>query len=202
MGDITQPLHDEAFAVGGNEVDVVFDGEETNLHAVWDSGMPEMLRGGYGLSDAEAWAWNLTGEIQRGIYAGEAEGWLEGLDIGDAVGSAMVWARDANALVCKVVMPGNASVLETGDLYPGYYEGAIDTVELQIAKAGYRLAAWLDAIVEDVLGGNGTETRFVMRRPTKVDLRDERSLRPEKRVEKSRARMNREAFGYGCRHKH
>jgi hypothetical protein len=37
VGDITQPLHDEAFALGGNEVDVTFDGEDTNLHSVWDS---------------------------------------------------------------------------------------------------------------------------------------------------------------------
>ncbi len=41
VGDITQPLHDEAFEVGGNDVDVTFDGENTELHAVWDTSIPE-----------------------------------------------------------------------------------------------------------------------------------------------------------------
>ena len=29
IGDITQPLHDEAYEVGGNDVDVTFDSTDT-----------------------------------------------------------------------------------------------------------------------------------------------------------------------------
>lgn len=40
IGDIHQPLHDENLDVGGNTVDVTFDGDSTNLHAVWDTSIP------------------------------------------------------------------------------------------------------------------------------------------------------------------
>lgn len=39
MGDIHQPLHDEALDVGGNSILVKFGGVVTNLHHVWDSNM-------------------------------------------------------------------------------------------------------------------------------------------------------------------
>lgn len=39
LGDVTQPLHDEAEALGGNEIDVTWSGTETNLHACWDTQM-------------------------------------------------------------------------------------------------------------------------------------------------------------------
>jgi len=34
IGDITQPLHVEAFQVGGNAITVTCNGSSTNLHAV------------------------------------------------------------------------------------------------------------------------------------------------------------------------
>ena len=34
IGDIGQPLHVEAYEVGGNEIDAVCGGKKTNLHAV------------------------------------------------------------------------------------------------------------------------------------------------------------------------
>lgn len=42
IGDIHQPLHDEALDIGGNTVDVTFAGDSTNLHAVWDTSIPGM----------------------------------------------------------------------------------------------------------------------------------------------------------------
>ena len=35
LGDITQPLHDEAEKVGGNDIPVTWKGATTNLHACW-----------------------------------------------------------------------------------------------------------------------------------------------------------------------
>ena len=202
IGDITQPLHDEAFEVGGNEVDVTFDGEDTNLHAIWDTNMPEQLRGGYDLSDAQAWAENLTQEIESGIFQNEAASWLDGLDIEDAQGSAMLWATDANKFVCSVVMPDNVTTLESGDLYPDYYNSAISTVELQIAKAGYRLAKWLDAIADKQPSAR-SERFWIMRHPrtSGLDLTGE-DLLPRKKQVKSKQRLRREAVGWGCGHKH
>lgn len=35
LGDITQPLHDEAEKVGGNGIKVTWNGKATNLHHTW-----------------------------------------------------------------------------------------------------------------------------------------------------------------------
>lgn len=201
LGDITQPLHDEAFEIGGNDVDVTFDGEDTNLHHIWDTNMPEELRGGYALSDAQEWAANLTTEIESGKFAGKADAWLEGLDLDDPKASALVWATDANAYVCSVVMPDGAQPLESGDLYPTYYDSAIGTIELQIAKGGYRLAAWLDAIPSASAGEAKRTVKPVLRRP-RNEMRDlsGREFLPVKRDALSEAKLKRAALGWGCRH--
>lgn len=34
LGDIGQPLHVEAYEVGGNDIDAICNGDKTNLHAV------------------------------------------------------------------------------------------------------------------------------------------------------------------------
>ncbi|KAG9241820.1 hypothetical protein BJ878DRAFT_427279, partial [Calycina marina] len=54
--------------------------------------------------------------------------------------TATKWATDANALVCTVVMPDGVDALQTSDLYPTYYNSVVPTVDMQIAKGGYRLA--------------------------------------------------------------
>ncbi|KAK3048873.1 hypothetical protein LTR09_009768 [Extremus antarcticus] len=203
IGDITQPLHDEAFEIGGNGVNVTFDGDDTNLHSVWDTSMPEELVGGYELEDAEAWAANLTTEIRNGTFAASSKSWLQGLDIEDPKASAMVWAQDGN----NVVMPDGIEPLEGNDLYPGYYKGAIDTVELQIAKAGYRLAAWLDALAakSDVSKRWQPREQYWKIGTQGVKLEQDFSgsdLLREPRAAKSKAKMRRQAIGWGCGHKH
>ena len=194
LGDITQPLHDEALEVGGNDIDVTFDDESTNLHHIWDTNMPEKLRGGYALSDAQAWAANLTTEIKSGIYKSQAKSWIADSDIGDAKGSALAWATDANKYVCSVVLPNGATPLETGDLDGAYYESAVGTIELQIAKGGYRLADWLDKIAATQKSKrDGMEAAV----PAE-DLSGEEFL-PAPR-ELSRAKLARRAMGWDCKH--
>ncbi|KAK8204990.1 S1/P1 nuclease [Phyllosticta capitalensis] len=156
LGDIHQPLHDEALEAGGNGIDVTYDGEATNLHHIWDSDMPEQLVGGSSLSDAQTWAENLTTEIKSGSYASSAPSWLDGMDVDDVESSAMVWATETNKFVCSTVMPDGREAVETGDLSGDYYESSIGVIEERIARAGYRLAAWLDLIAtgETTLGSS------------------------------------------------
>ncbi|TKA61091.1 hypothetical protein B0A55_11045 [Friedmanniomyces simplex] len=146
IGDITQPLHNEALELGGNDIAVTFDGTATNLHHIRDTNMPEELRGGYSMADAAACAANLTAEINSGLYEREKVSWISILGITDAKATAMNWATGANAFVRSIVLPGGEAAINGTETYPEYYDSAIGTAELQIAKAGYRLAAWLDAI--------------------------------------------------------
>ncbi|KAK4538874.1 hypothetical protein RGQ29_032287 [Quercus rubra] len=129
IGDIHQPLHDEAAEIGGNTINVTFDGEETNLH-----------------SYAQSWAANLTGSIKNGKYSTASKKWLANIDIDDAQAGAMIMASDANSHVCSTVMPDGVEGIEGDELYPEYYNKSIGVIEMMIAKAGYRLAAWLDMI--------------------------------------------------------
>jgi hypothetical protein len=113
--------------------------------------MPETYTSGaYALTDARAWATTLTTAIKTGTYKSVAASWLTGLDVSDGVTSSMVWASDANAYICSTVMPSGLAAVETVDLSGAYYTAALPVIKLQFAKAGYRLAAWLNACAEGI----------------------------------------------------
>jgi hypothetical protein len=119
---------------------------KTNLHHVWDTNMPEKLVGGYSMADAEKWAAALTTAITSGIYRSQAASWLEGIDLSDPITTALAWATEANSFVCTTVMPDGVSALENQELSGNYYESCTPVIQLQVARAGYRLARWLDLI--------------------------------------------------------
>ncbi|KAF8185927.1 nuclease s1 [Mycena galopus ATCC 62051] len=197
VGDVTQPLHDEAFELGGNDIPVHFMGFNDNLHSDWDTFMPEELIGAATLPNAQSWANMLIAEIDSGDFATQKASWVAGDTISDAITTATRWASDANALVCTVVMPqGAAALTAMPDLFPGYYDGVIGTIELQIAKGGYRLGNWLNMVFErEVLA-----KRNVGERVPESEL-DGRTFLPAPRT-LSRAKMARAALGYGCDHQH
>jgi hypothetical protein len=148
LGDIAQPLHVENIAIGGNQINVTFNGAKTNLHAIWDTAIPQKAVGNFSQANALSWATNLTSEIKHGKYKKESRTWLKGLDAKDPIASSMLWAQDANKYVCSTVLPNGPDAVFAQELSGAYYESAIPVVTKQIAKAGFRLAAWLDAIVE------------------------------------------------------
>jgi len=149
-GDIHQPLHDEAVDRGGNGIQVTFDGVATNLHHIWDTNMLEKLIGGYSLTDAQEWANTLTTQIKTGSYSSLSEAWLDGIDLSDPVTTALAWAIESNAFVCTTVMPEGVTGVENQELGGAYYEAAVPVFQLQVARAGYRLARWLDLIAAGV----------------------------------------------------
>ncbi|KAF7522438.1 hypothetical protein G7054_g12136 [Neopestalotiopsis clavispora] len=199
LGDVTQPLHDEALDVGGNTITVTFDGyDDDNLHSDWDTYIPEKLVGGSALSDASTWADELIQEIDSGSYKSVAASWIAGDDPDAAVDSAMTWATDANAFVCTVVMPDGVAALQEGDLYPTYYNSVTPTIELQIAKGGYRLANWLNLLYSTKVAKVKRDGVLVSKKD--VDLSGREFLPPPRPL--SEAKKKRTAFGYQCNHQH
>lgn len=144
LGDITQPLHDEAEAVGGNDISVTWDGTPTNLHACWDTQMVEKAAGGSNsTATLTAFSNKLIAMIDTGSYSSQKAGWISCDNVATASQCALSWAQDANALNCQYVLKAN----ETGmELDGSYYTGALPYIELQIAKGGYRLGAWINAL--------------------------------------------------------
>jgi hypothetical protein len=116
-------------------------------------------------------------------------------------------------------MPNGAAALTAeADLYPTYYDAVIPTIELQIAKGGYRLANWLNKIyATDVARREvGDEAEVVKRGSAQVLTARERHLalideseldghvflpapRPMSKVELARAAAG---YGCGCGHEH
>ncbi|KAJ9295513.1 hypothetical protein DTO271G3_5969 [Paecilomyces variotii] len=195
VGDITQPLHDEAYEVGGNEIKVTYQGYHDNLHADWDTYMPETLIGGSSLSDAKTWADQLVKEIDSGNYSSQKASWIDGDDVKDAQTTAMRWASDGNSYVCTVVMPNGAAALEKGDLYPTYYNSVIGTIELQIAKGGYRLANWLNIVYTSEIASKKRAT-ITERREESVELSPRESSTKPRQL--SKVQLARAAMGGSC----
>ncbi|KAL2269628.1 hypothetical protein VTJ83DRAFT_1812 [Remersonia thermophila] len=169
VGDIHQPLHTENVARGGNGIPVVFDGRNVNLHHVWDTSIAEKWVGGIRrrpYEGARRWADELAREIRGGRYAAAAGEWLRSTNISDPHSTAMAWASESNAIVCSHVFTSDPEHMHGQELGGEYYEKAAPVVELQVARAGYRLAAWLDMIVEDILGGEEEAKRSDGRPPT------------------------------------
>ncbi|RFU24611.1 hypothetical protein B7463_g11726, partial [Scytalidium lignicola] len=149
IGDIHQPLHVENVDRGGNEIHVCFDhrcAKAENLHSIWDTDIVHKINGlkhyekhNEEREAAQKWADSLFAEGQRSLRK-------ECDDINNAERCAMEWAKETNAYVCSYVLANGIDWLESNDLGGEYYEGAAPIVESQIAKAGARLGAWLNAL--------------------------------------------------------
>ena len=136
----------EAEDVGGNDIKVKWDGDDTNLHAAWDTQMVEKAAGGKNSTGTLAsFSDTLIGRIDGGSYQGEKDSWISCADVSRASDCALEWAKDANTYNCEYVLKTE----EDGQELDGdYYAGAEPITELQIAKGGYRLAAWINALAK------------------------------------------------------
>lgn len=139
FGDVHQPLHTEAEDRGGNDLPVLFDGRNTNLHSVWDTLIPNKYAADRdGDEFAAAWRW------AQQLYDDRP------LDecMHDAAACALAWAGEANAFVCSYVLADDYHGRELGG---EYYDGAIPVINDMVQKAGRRLAAWINAMTESAL---------------------------------------------------
>ncbi|KAL6858057.1 hypothetical protein ACO1O0_005504 [Amphichorda felina] len=152
IGDLHQPLHNEDVALGGNRIYVQWDGRKYNLHHIWDSSIAEKWIGGlrgkpYPL--ARKWANELAVEIADGKFAEEKKVWLKDLKFDDPISTALAWSRECNAYVCTHVLPEGPKAIAGEELGGDYFEAAGPIIEKQVARAGFRMAAWLDRIASE-----------------------------------------------------
>lgn len=107
-----------------------------------------------GFLEALGWANNLAANVNAGKFKHDVKSWIKNHDIsGDGPAkSATKWARDSNKLVCSYVLEDGPTKMNNTEIGGKYYEDSIDIVEMQIAKGGIRLAAWLNMIFEGKTG--------------------------------------------------
>jgi S1/P1 Nuclease len=124
VGDMHQPLHcADNKDKGGNDVRIEFNGRQSNLHSLWDSG----LLGRMGKEDDLLPRLSRESQRHKDKYAR---------------GTVRDWAEQSHKLAQKMVY----GRLPKGLVIRADYERKADPiVERQIEKAGARLAAMLNA---------------------------------------------------------
>jgi hypothetical protein len=125
VSDLHQPLHvGRPDDQGGNGTAVVFMGEPTNLHVVWDASLAQLF-----LLDP----WDAE-RLQKTITPVERTRWRD-LD-------PVTWANESYEIVERVVYRG----VSRGAVLDGTYgERARYVVEERLLQAGYRLGLLLNA---------------------------------------------------------
>ncbi|MDN7123902.1 S1/P1 nuclease [Pseudidiomarina sp. 1APP75-32.1] len=127
IGDLHQPLHVGSAALadrGGNDVKVVFFGEQSNLHRVWDSGLVDHQQ----LSYSEFSHW-----LQRKISVQQAASW--------ATPDPYTWISESSKLRDEVYP-------ETDEPYLGwdYVYNYTPVMKTRLQQGGVRIAAYLNHV--------------------------------------------------------
>ncbi|ORZ29641.1 S1/P1 nuclease [Catenaria anguillulae PL171] len=145
VGDLAQPLHASGFEKGGNGVNVKFRGKRANLHAAWDGSIPEQtIKQQYG-GDAQRWIGYLSNLVKPGDAKAECAASGDPKSVDGVTKCAASWAEDSTALVCSTVYPTGFQIGQ--EISTDYYQAVYKTVDVQVAKAGLRLAALLNKIL-------------------------------------------------------
>jgi hypothetical protein len=127
VGDLHQPLHDEDDQdKGGNARHVIFDGKPDNLHWMWDTGLLEHIN-----RSPEA----LAAELESKIAPQDRAEWTKGT-IED-------WVLEGHRLA-QTVAYGDLGNENPAPITPAYEREADPVIELQLEKAGVRLAYLLN----------------------------------------------------------
>jgi hypothetical protein len=126
IGDVHQPLHaSNNHDRGGNDVPVTFMGRQTNLHAVWDTGIiAQAVKG-----DERGYAIRLT----RNITHAELREWSQG--------DTISWANESHDVATSAVY---GQLQHAGILPDSYEDQALQIVNDQVRRAGVRLAKVLN----------------------------------------------------------
>ncbi|MEI6949888.1 S1/P1 nuclease [Paraflavisolibacter sp. H34] len=130
VGDAHQPMHvSRAADKGGNEIQVNYLGKGTNLHALWDSRLPEHA----GLQEEQ-----LASRVDK-AGAGQVNVWQ-----GDA---PLQWLWESYQVSAGLYAEVEGMSKRT--LSEAYYKNHMPTVEDRIQKGGIRLAGLLNEIFAD-----------------------------------------------------
>jgi len=143
VGDIHQPLH-VAFTSdkGGNTITGTFEGASTNLHSVWDTAIiVKRMTDDFGGSQT-AFMDYIYSQI-TGPWSGQAEQWVKCADSNPIGACSDEWAVESieDACAYSYVEADGKTHIESGfDLEDPYYARNMPIIEMQLAKAGVRMA--------------------------------------------------------------
>lgn len=164
--DVAEPMHTSQKAFGGNSFPVIFNGTTTNMHQTWDRHIlfsQADRPNGFRDDVIDPYFQDLYQRIRdeqnhgRVTFREPISEWTSGCEFEITRGTwcPELWARDSNAIVCDYAY---GRYTNGSDLYKdGYAAGAFHIVELQLAKAAWRTAGWLNTLANAYLRVPGTE---------------------------------------------
>lgn len=142
VGDLHQPLHvGKCCDRGGNDVKVTWFGKPTNLHAVWDSALPDEEQ----LSFSE-----LAAKLERHISDRQLIQWWD-INPRDWISESAELRDTLYPTAADMPKPRKGEKAKNGqapvpDLSYSYVYKFTPLMEQRLSQAGVRLAAYLNAI--------------------------------------------------------
>lgn len=131
VGDLHQPLHSgDNNDRGGNGLQVTFFGRNTNLHSVWDTLLIEHID-----ANTDNYATMLGAKIEDSDISAWQQGTVE------------VWALESHEVATKVAY-GALPPGQKADLGMDYLKAVAPAIDLQLARAGIRLAYILNRVFQ------------------------------------------------------
>lgn len=125
VGDLHQPLHaGYAHDRGGNDFEITYQGEQTNLHHFWDRALIKDRVGGWQ---------GLIGAVSRFPTVQTADNWTP----------LMVdrWTEESHQLVQNELYPANPEIT------PGYADKSWEILQQRIVTAASRLASVIESVL-------------------------------------------------------
>ncbi|KAH9247933.1 hypothetical protein BASA81_014436 [Batrachochytrium salamandrivorans] len=150
VSDVCQPLHTDGYDKGGSSTIVRFGNTDSSLHTVWDTHMPNKRIWKAFKNKPVVYANYLIESIKTGENKVLSESWTSKLSI-DAVndiGNSMVaieYTAESYELSCSVVW-AKYNEYRMENFCGSYYRDVIKTFDMQISKAGLRVAKWLNEL--------------------------------------------------------
>ncbi|KAH6587730.1 hypothetical protein BASA50_011334 [Batrachochytrium salamandrivorans] len=148
VSDVCQPLHTDERDEGGSLTLVRFGGQTWSLHTIWDKIIPEKRVLDDFKNNPVLYASYLIRSIKTGENKVPSESWTSKLpinavnDIGNSV-VAIEYTAESYELACSVIWPEYDEHRRT-KLGKKYYGDFFKTVDMQLSKAGLRVAKWLN----------------------------------------------------------
>lgn len=142
VGDIHQPLHTEDYKHdhGGNKVTLTYEGNSTNLHAIWDGGIIETQYSwtlGPNYSFDHAAVAQAAGQLDGQISAADRSSWAPAGLLNSLDATIVAWANESHALAPAAY--AHLPKHRTGSWSGAYQAYAWPVVQRQLARAGVRL---------------------------------------------------------------
>ncbi|KAH9272824.1 hypothetical protein BASA83_005034 [Batrachochytrium salamandrivorans] len=135
---------------GGSLTRARFGGQSWSLHTIWDTTIPEKRVLDDFQNNPVLYANHLIRSIKTGENKVPSKSWTSKLpinavnDIGNSM-AAIEYTTDSYELSCSVIWPKYNEHCEK-NLAKKYYRDFFKTVDMQISKAGLRVADWFNQI--------------------------------------------------------